>query len=146
MYVALNASKKYNGSINMSYFFIFSGYSARFYDGYGIEKTQDMGSYLSCASRQPGRLGAFLSNLSIIYTGAPISNLTLNQVVVGSGMNFSKFGACLVNSTYSLDNQAKLAGFYNVTTVPEFITDCKYASIPQTLDYAINYTLGSLKR
>lgn len=145
MYTALNASKRFEGSINMSYYFIFGGYSSALYKGYGVERTQDLGRYLSCASRQQGRLGPFLANLSIIFSGFPISNYTLDQVEAGSGMNTSRFNACLANTTSSLDNQAKLAGLYNVVTVPEFITDCKYASIPQTIGYAINYTLGSIK-
>jgi hypothetical protein len=145
MYAAVNASKRFGGSINMSYYFIFGGYSSALYSSYGTERTQQLGEYLSCASRQQDKLEPFLANLSIIYSDKPISNYTLDQVVDGSGMNASDFNACLANVTVSLDNQAKLAGFYNVATVPEFITDCKYSSIPQTVDYAINYTLSSIK-
>ena len=144
LYTALNASRQFNGSVNMSYYFIFSQYAAGFYNGYGIQKTQALGQYLSCASRQPGKLAGFLSNLTILYKGLPVSNYTLDQVEIGSGMNTTRFNACLNTSAANLNYQASLAGLYGVTVTPEFITDCKYASIPQTLGYAINYTLKSI--
>ena len=145
IYDAAGAAGKFNGSINMSYYFIFSDYSARFYSGYGMQKTQALGQYLLCASRQPDRLVSFLSNLSIIYQGVPISNYTLDQVVAGSGMDTGMFNSCLANATTTLNYQSELARLYGVTSTPEFITDCRYASIPQTLGYAINYTLRSIR-
>jgi hypothetical protein len=144
LYTALNASRKFAGSVNMSYYFIFSGYSERFYGSNGAEDTQSLGRYLLCASRQQGRLYPFLQNLSMVYTGNPVNNFTLNEVEVGSGMNTSSFGACLVNASTVLDYQARLASLYGITSTPEFITDCRYASIPQTIGYAINYTLKSI--
>ena len=144
LYTAVNAGKQFSGSVNISYDFIFSDYAVRFYNGSGVERTQALGRYLMCASRQPERLVPFLSNLSIVYLGSPVSNYTLTQVEDGSGMNLSRFNACLGNATTSLNNQASLARLYGVTSTPEFIVDCKYASIPQTVDYAIDYTLKSL--
>ena len=144
MYAALNASSEFANSVDMSYYFVFTNYAVRFYNSSGVSGTQALGDYMMCASRQPSHLGAFLANLSILYQGSPVSSGILDQVEAGAGMNTSRFNACLVNSTTSLDNQANLAHLYGVATTPEFIVDCKYASIPQTIGRAINYTLKSL--
>ena len=49
--------------------------------------------------------------------------------------------ACLENSSASIDYQAEMASSYNITATPQFIVNCKYFTLPQTLDYAINYAL-----
>jgi hypothetical protein len=144
IYTAINASERYGSDIKMSYYFIFSGYSIRFYDGYGIERTQSLGRYLSCASKQQDRFTPFMANLSIMFIGTPISESALDEAVIGSGMNMSHFNACLDNVTSSLNYQSQLASLYNVVSTPEFIVDCKYASMPQTLDYAVSYAFGSI--
>jgi hypothetical protein len=141
---ALNASKRFGSEINMSYYFIFAGSAISFYNGYGMEATQLLGRYLSCASRQ-GNFGDFLSNLSIAYAGVPLYNSTLYEVAQGSSLNMSSLNACMANSITSLNYQAKLAELYNVVTTPEFIVNCKYATIPQTLNMAINYSLSQTK-
>lgn len=141
---AINASKNYGNSINMSYYIIFTAPAARFYPGYGVDTTQSIGRYLSCTSKQQ-RFPAFLANLTHIYSGLPLTNLTLYQTAYGSGINTSMLNACMQNVTTSLNFQAALANLYNVVSTPEFISDCKYASIPQTLGYSINYTLKTIK-
>jgi hypothetical protein len=144
LYSALNASRRFGSEINMSYDFIFAGSSISLYSGYGAANTQLLGQYLSCASRQSD-FRDFISNLSIAYTGVPLSNSTLYDVAQGSSLNISSLDACLSNSVTSLNYQAKVAELYHVITTPEFIVNCKYATIPQTLDSAINYSLGQTK-
>ncbi len=144
LYTALNASKRFGSEINMSYYFIFAGSAISFYNGYGAATTQLLGRYLSCASKQ-GSFSNFLSNLSIAYKGVPLSNNTLYDVVQGSHLNISSMNACMANSITSLDYQAKVASLYNVVTTPELVVNCKYATIPQTLNLAINYSLGQTK-
>jgi hypothetical protein len=144
LYSALNASKQFDGKINMSYYFVFTSSAINFYGGYGEETTQLLGRYLSCASRQSG-FRNFVSNLSIAYKGIPLYNSTLYDVAQGSGLNMSSFGACITNSTVSLNDQARVAGLYDVAITPEFVVNCKYATIPQTLDTAINYSLTQTK-
>ncbi len=144
LYSAINASKHFNNEINMSYYFVFTSSAINFYGGYGAETTQLLGRYLSCASRQ-SNFHAFLSNLSIAYKGVPLYNSTLYDVAQGSSLNISSLNACIANSTVSLDNQAKVAGLYDVATTPEFVVNCKYATIPQTLNMAINYSLTQTK-
>jgi hypothetical protein len=139
-----NASKRYASVANMSYYFIFTGSAASFYDGYGVAGTQMYGRYLSCASRQP-QFGAFLANMSIAYTGVPPFNTTLYGVAQGSGLNISAFNACMANSTASLNAQSRLADLYSVATTPEVLVNCKYATIPQTIGAALNYSLSQTK-
>ena len=138
---AVSASKKYKGSINTSYYFIFSGYSQNYYSGYGIADTQQLGRYLYCASHQNG-FPQFVSNLSIAYTGAPLSNLTLYQVSLGSNLNMPALNACMQNVTTSLNYQSEFAALYHIVSTPEIIVNCKYTTLPQTLGYAINYSLA----
>lgn len=138
---AINASNRYRGSVNTSYYFIFSGYSQQFYNGYGILDTQQLGRYLYCASHQ-SNFPQFVSNLSIAYTGAPLANLTLYQVSLGSNLNMAALNACMQNVTTSLNYQSEFADLYHIVSTPEIIVNCKYTTLPQTLDYAINYSLA----
>jgi hypothetical protein len=93
---AIKASTAYGNSIKMNYYFVFSGYSVSKYKGYGVNTTQYLGRYLSCAAKQQ-RFNDFVSNLSIGYDGSPLSNLTLYQMALGSGLNTSALGSCIDN-------------------------------------------------
>lgn len=143
LFTAINTSRAYTNSINVSYFFIFSGYSQHFYNGFGIEQTQLMGKYLLCASNQPN-FPQFVSNLSIAYPGYPMTNGTLYQVSLGSGLNTSELVGCLQNVTTRLNYQADFANLLNIVSTPTIIVNCKYSTIPQTINYAINYSLNHL--
>jgi len=138
---ATNTSKKYAGSVNMTYYFIFTGNAAQLYYTYGINETQLIGAYLKCATNQ-GKLGAFASNLSTAFHGYPLSNSILSQVAAGSYLNASSLSTCLKTVYTSLEYQARLAAFYNITQTPTFIVNCRYQTLPQTLDEAINYALA----
>lgn len=137
---AINASEKYNSTINMTYKFIFEGNSVEKYSKYGINGTQLLGMYLACASAQP-KFNDFMSNLSIVFNGNPLSEGILSSIVNGSDLNVSEFNTCMESVPSVMEHQAQLAVFYNITETPTFIVDCKYQAIPQTLDSAINYTL-----
>ncbi len=138
---ALNASSLYGNSIATKYFVVFSSYAISRYPGFGLQQTQLLGDYMYCASRQRN-FGQFVSNLSIAYTGQPLNNLTLYDVAEGSSLNTGSLAACLDNSSQTINYQAQLAASYNITSTPQFIVNCKYLTLPQTLDYAINYSLG----
>jgi hypothetical protein len=140
----IKASKQYGSSINVSYFFIFSGYSQQYYGGFGTVQTQQMGRYMECASRQPSGFGNFVSNLSIAYTGRPLENQTLYQIVQGSGLNISSFNNCMDNVTTILNIQEQFATLYHIISTPTIIVNCRYSTIPQTINYAINYSLRNL--
>ncbi len=137
----INISKKYP-NLNTSYYFIFGSSSTALYPSYGIQKTQLLGNYLACASKQPN-FNAFIVNLSKIYNGIPILNYTLYQTALGSGLNTTKLNLCISNSSAILTSQLNLAKFYNVVSVPQFIINCEYISLPQTLSNAINYSINN---
>ncbi len=138
LFNAINISKK-NPNINMSYYFIFGLSSIKFYNSYGTYKTQLFGQYLACSSQQP-EFYAFLSNISKLFSGSPLSNYTLYQTAYGSGLNTSQLNTCITNSTNLLTKESNLAKFYNIVSVPEFVINCEYTSLPQTLINAVNYS------
>ncbi len=138
---ALGLSSKLSGTVNMSYYFIASRYAESKYSGFSASETQGLVRYLACASSQRN-FKAFVSNLSIGYTGNPLPNSTLREMVLGSGLNTTSFFSCLANADSTLSAQAALVSFYRVSTVPSYIVDCRYSSIPGVVESAINYTLG----
>lgn len=142
LYSAVNASREFGGKLNLTYYFIFSSYAISKYAGFGQAQTQEIGRYTFCASKQPSKFGDFLSNMSTAFTGEPLSNQTLFDVATGSSLNMASMQSCLTNSSQALDYQSQLASSYNIVATPQFVVDCKYLSIPQTVDYAINYSLG----
>jgi len=141
----INASKPFSNSISLRYYFIFSGYTSQYYSSFGVNQTQLLGQYMLCASGQPARFNDFISNLSIAFYGRPLENQTLYDVVLGSGLNRTDFATCMQNSTKVLNIQAKFAKLYNVVSTPEVIVNCRYATLPETMRYAINYSIRNLK-
>jgi hypothetical protein len=139
----INVSKQYGNKINTSYFFIFSGYSIQYYGSFGVDHTQQLGRYLECASRQD-RYSQFLSNLSIAYNGKPMENQTLYDIVLGSQLNTTQFSACMQNVSRTLDIEAEFANLYHIVSTPTIIVNCRYSTIPQSINYAINYSLDNL--
>ncbi|MGC8496275.1 MAG: DsbA family protein [Candidatus Micrarchaeia archaeon] len=147
---AINALKEsymdsmhYSNSINMSYYFIFTPYAENFYPSYGIGTTQEAASYLFCAYKN-GRLNQFLENFSSAFNGYPLSNSSMQAIAEDSGLNSQSFNSCLQTSSAPLEYQAKLASYYNVTSTPVFIVNCKYLAIPATLNQTIKYALGNM--
>ncbi|MCL5101984.1 MAG: hypothetical protein M1544_01335 [Candidatus Marsarchaeota archaeon] len=141
---AINMSRNYSKEINMSYKFVFSGYSISHYKTYGEQETQLLGAYLACGSVQQN-FTKFMGILSNVYNGEPISNTTLYSMAQGAGFNMSSFGDCMVNAPATLSAQAELASFYGITTTPVFIANCKYEAIPATANELLNYSLSQLK-
>ena len=144
MYDAYNASIKYGNKINMSYKFIFTGFALKYYKNYGINKTQTVGESLFCASEQQNKFLAFLKNYSILFNGAPMDNATLTQIASGSGLNMSAYNSCMQTSSEVLEKQALLSTFYGIQTSPTFIINCKYMTIPETLNYSLDYVINSI--
>ncbi len=142
---AINASSQYAGKVDMNYYFIFSDYSINLYKEYGMQATQALGDYLVCASHQPN-FRQFVGNLSTIDTSTPQSVSVLNSIVQASGINTTSFDSCLANVSGPLDAQAEFASLYNLKVLPSFIVNCKYQTLPQTLDSAINYSLITLNK
>ena len=142
---AMNTSSQYSGKINMNYYFIFSDYSINLYKQYGVAATQRLGDYLVCASHQP-QFGQFIDDLSTVDTSIPQSSSVLYSVVQASGINTTSFDNCLASVSEPLDAQSQFASLYNINVLPTFIVNCKYQTLPQTLDSAINYTLSTINK
>ncbi len=140
---AINFSRSMNGKVNMSYYFVFSGYAESLYGTYGMAATQRLGDYLACAAHEKN-FEAFVANLTKVYNGVPLSVSMLNQLALGAKFNMTQFSSCIDNSTAMLNNQAMLASFYNVTSVPIFIVNCKYFTIPQMLNYSVSYAISQI--
>jgi len=141
---AINISKSHSNEVNMSYKFVFSGYSISKYNQYGEKQTQLLGAYLACGSVQK-EFPKFMGLLNNTYNGIPLPNDTLYSIAQASGFNMSSFGKCMVNAPAEIYGQEQLASFYNVTFTPVFIANCKYESIPATANELINYSLDKLK-
>ncbi|MEM0149466.1 MAG: hypothetical protein QXW10_01050 [Candidatus Micrarchaeaceae archaeon] len=142
---AINISAQYAGKVDMNYYFVFSDYSINMYKQYGVSATQRLGDYLVCASHQP-EFKQFMGDLSSIDTSIPQSSSVLYSIVQASGMNTTSFDGCLANVSEPLDAQAQFAALYKLNVLPSFIVNCKYQTLPQTLDSAINYTLSKVNQ
>jgi hypothetical protein len=142
---AISTSNTFGSSVNMSYKVLFTGYADSLYTAYGVNTTQIDGAYLWCASEQPSKFPAYLANFSILFQGYPLNAATLQQVVVGSGLNTTQFGSCMQRAPSALEAQAVLASYYGINVTPSFVVNCKYQTIPQTLGSAINYALNRTK-
>lgn len=140
----INASSSYGNSIDARYFMVYSDYAISKYNGFGAAQTQLLGNYMYCASKQRN-FSEFMSNLGIAYNGQPLDNVSLQGVAKGSSLDIGTLTACLQNSSTAINYQAALASNYNITATPQLIVNCKYLTIPQTLDYAINYSLKNTK-
>ncbi len=141
---AINFSKTHANEVNMSYKFIFSAYSMSKYRSYGVNSTQLLGGYLACASSQP-KFGQFVSNLSTVYSGNPISAPLLYQIANASGLDMGTFSSCMANVSGALVHQAQLALLYNVTVNPSFVVNCRFSTIPQQLNSTVGYALKQVK-
>jgi len=130
---------------NVSYKFIFTGYSLALYSTYGINATQQNGADLWCASLQPSRFRAYLANYSLLFNGYPIAASNLYQIAQGSGLNISKFNSCITAAPQKLNAQAEFAQYYDVAVTPTYVVNCQYQTIPETLGAVINSTLQQIK-
>ncbi|MEM3841484.1 MAG: hypothetical protein QXN59_02220 [Candidatus Micrarchaeaceae archaeon] len=139
----INASQKFGNKVNVSYYFIYTDPSIALYGKYGIGRTQALGEYLFCASKQSGHFSNFTSIVQSEFYGTPLLNITLNDTAIEAGMNMTSFDSCLNNSAIALDYQAKLAAYYGVTQTPTYIVNCMYQTLPETLDSAINYSIDT---
>ncbi len=141
---AINLSREYGSKINVTYFFIFTGYSTQYYNTFGLDHTQQLGRYMECAAGQQ-RFPQFVSNLSIAYTGKPMDNETLYQIVLGSGLNITSFQSCMDNVSSTLNIESQFAELYHISSTPSIIVNCRYSTIPSTAPDAVNYALSHLQ-
>ncbi|MGC8628743.1 MAG: hypothetical protein ACP5T4_00840 [Candidatus Micrarchaeia archaeon] len=111
----------------------------------GIANAELLGKYLFCASNQT-EFDTFVSNLNSIYAGSFINRNELNMLAYESKLNLTQLSNCVNSSQSTIDNQLLLAQFYNITTTPSVIVDCKYLALPETAQQAICYANSSVCR
>ncbi len=143
-YTGINATKEYGNKINVTYKVVFTGFAIDKYKNFGINQTQAVGESLWCASKQPQYFQAYLNNFTILYTYNPLPNTTMSQFAAGAGMNMTQYNACMLRAPQVLNAQALLTQFYGITITPAYIVNCKYLTLPQTLNDAIGYSLGQI--
>lgn len=110
---------------------------------YGLNNSLALGSYLFCASNQSS-FSAFLSKVNQNYNGGYIPASLLSALAGQSGINSSKMNSCLATVGTLINRQAVLAKYYNITSTPSIVTDCRYLSIPETEVEAIHYANSSI--
>ena len=68
----------------------------------------------------------------------------LSSIANASRLNNGDLNSCIASSTQTIDNQALLASYYNVTQTPTVHNNCQYLSLPQTAAAAACYSNKSL--
>lgn len=136
---------EYGSKIKISLEILFTQYSQGIANVYGLNKTMQLGDYLFCSSEQPGQpFVSFTKSLENSYSGSYISKSQLSAYASNAGLNTSKINSCLNSAGTYINRQAVLAKYYNVISSPIVVTDCKYLSLPQTTNAAIQYANSSI--
>ncbi len=129
--------------INASVKILYTQYSQSVASQHGLNDTLALGSYLFCASRQSG-FGNFLGRVDSAYNGSYISPAQLQPLAGDAGLNMSGMNSCLASAQTLVQRQGLLARYYNITSSPAVVTDCRYLAIPQTELEAIRYANSSV--
>ncbi|MDE1846382.1 MAG: hypothetical protein KGH53_03850, partial [Candidatus Micrarchaeota archaeon] len=127
---------KFGSKINATLKIVFGSDSLNIANKVGVNNTVSLGKYVWCASRQ-SNFTTFVSNLQSLYSNSYVSAANLNLIVNQSKLNGASFNGCLANATTTINAQALLAQYYNITSTPTAITNCIYQSIPQTVQNSI---------
>ncbi len=129
--------------INASVKILYTQYSQAVASLHGLNQTLALGSYLFCASGQRSFEG-FYTSIGAVYNGSYISPSQLGSLAQSSGLNMSGMEKCLGSAQAIVQRQGLLAHYYNITSSPAVVTDCRYLAIPQTELSAIRYANSSL--
>ena len=142
----LNASsikELYGNNVNLTLKIVIGADTQRIGSQVGLFNALYLSKYVLCASQQSG-FGAFASKLNSLYTGAYVSNDTLASIANQAGLNYTQLNSCISTSASQLNAQALLAQYYNITSTPIAVVDCRYLAIPQTVREALCYANPSL--
>lgn len=134
---------RFGNNVNATVKILFGGATAQVGHEYGLGNAQELGRYLLCASTQ-SNFGKFSEDLQSAYGGQYLSESVLNPIAQSAGLNMSSLNLCISNSTSLLNRQALLEQYYNITTTPVAIVNCKYLTIPQTVENGICYDNSSV--
>lgn len=134
---------RFTNKVNVTIKILFGGATTQVGNEYGLGNAQELGRYLLCASTQQN-FGRFSEALQSAYGGQYLSESILNPLAQNSGLNMSEINSCISNSTPLLNRQALLGQYYNITTTPVAIVNCKYLTIPQTVQEGVCYDNSSI--
>lgn len=134
---------KYQSNVSIGVKILFTQYSQNIAATYGLNSSLALSSYLFCASEQSS-FPNFLNVLNRTYNGAYLPGTQLVGMASNAGLNVSQLNSCVASAGTIINRQAILAKYYNVTSSPAIVTDCRYLSIPQTTNAAIIYADKSI--
>lgn len=138
-----NLQSQFGTKVSTSVKILYTQYSENIGSVYGLNNSLALGSYLFCASNQTG-FGSFLERVSQTYNGGYMPSSVLAGLANSSGISSSEMSGCLSSAGTFINRQALLAKYYNITSNPAVVTDCRYLSIPQTELDAIRYANSSI--
>jgi hypothetical protein len=142
----LNASSitgKLGNKVNVTMKVIFSSDTQRIGASYGLLNAEYLGEYIYCASQQRN-FSAFASNLNSVYASSYVPQSVLSNIANFSKLDSVQLNSCLANATQVLNTQSLLSKYYSISQTPVEVVDCRYMSIPQTVQKALCYANTSL--
>ena len=139
----IGIESRFKGKVNASLEILYTQSSGEIANNNGLNGTLAFGKYLYCASHQSG-FNALVKEVNSTYVNAYMSPSELDALAVASGLNMSAMDSCISSAGTPINRQAVLASYYNVTSTPSVITDCKYLSIPQTAISSVCYANSSI--
>jgi hypothetical protein len=136
---------RFGRSVNVSLEMLYGPASSSIANTAGTANTQQLERYILCASKQNNATN-FETNLQSAFSEQYISGSILSSIANASKLNISSLNQCVnsANTTVLLNRQALLAEYYNISTTPVVIVNCKYMAIPQTTYNATCYADPSL--
>ncbi len=135
--------QKFAGNVNVSFKIVFRSATAQIANTSGLLNAQALGRYILCASTQ-SNFSRFSSNLQAAYGGSYLSPNVLAGIALSSNLNTNALDACMANSTPLINTQTLLASYYNITTTPVAVVNCRYLALPQTAQQAVCYDNSTL--
>lgn len=134
---------RFGSNISVSVKVLYTQYSEEVGSVFGLNNSLALGSYLACASNQSS-FDSFLGRVVQTYNGGYMPAPVLAGLANASGISRSELSGCLPTAGTLINRQALLAKYYNITSGPAVVTDCRYLSIPQTEAEAIHYANSSI--
>ncbi|MEM3248076.1 MAG: hypothetical protein QXM58_00070 [Candidatus Micrarchaeaceae archaeon] len=140
---ATSIESRFGNKVNVSVKVLYGSYSALVGSRSGQINAEALSKYVLCASTQ-SNFSRFATNLYSAYSGSYMSNQTLLAIAKDSSLNIAQLDSCLANSTTIMNRQALLAEYYNITSTPVAIVNCKYMTLPQTVVNGICYVNSTI--
>ena len=131
LYYLQNISKKFNKTVLTNIDILYTQYSQEIANSKGLTNATLLGKYLFCASEQSS-FNTFASTLNSSYENTYMSSSLLSSIARNSGLNISKLSSCISSAGTTINRQAILAKYYNITSSPSVIIGCQYEALPQT--------------